>query len=114
VAAIASPDGYDREPKMIKFLAIAAVATMALSAPVMAQTPPSVPAPPKIVATPKTVAATVGLSVNHAAALGAGLFVGAVAGSTFIGGTVGAIIGGAAGTMLSNWWYANNPEPFDD
>jgi opacity protein-like surface antigen len=99
---------------MMKFLAVAAVATLALSSPVLAQTPPSVPAPPKIVATPKVVAGTVGLSVNHAAALGAGLFIGAVAGSTFIGGTVGAVIGGAAGTMLSNWWYANNPDPFDD
>jgi hypothetical protein len=99
---------------MFKFLAVAAVATLAMSNPVLAQIPPSVPAPPKIVATPKAVAGTVGLSVNHAAALGAGLFIGAVAGSTFIGGTVGAVIGGAAGTMLSNWWYANNPETFDD
>jgi hypothetical protein len=46
--------------------------------------------------------------VQQSAALGTGLFVGAVAGATMIGGTLGALIGGASGVLIGNWWHATS------
>lgn len=52
------------------------------------------------------------ISAGHAAALGAGLFAGALAGSALIqGGFFGAAIGAIAGVTVGNWaWKEHGPE----
>lgn len=48
----------------------------------------------------------IGVTAAHAAALGAGLFVGAVAGTALIhGGALAALIGAVAGVTVTHWYW---------
>ncbi|MBM3492118.1 MAG: hypothetical protein FJX68_17090 [Alphaproteobacteria bacterium] len=91
-----------------------AIVLLPAAVPAFAQTRPATPAPapapaitvPAPVAAPKTFLQNA--TVRQSAAVGVSLFAGAVAGSAFIGGTVGAVIGGAAGILIGNWWYVTH------
>jgi hypothetical protein len=92
----------------------ALLAFLLLAVPAMAQ--PAAPSPP-----PRGTAITVPplpsvpqISTGHAAALGAGLFAGAVAGSALInGGALASIIGAAAGLVVGNWYWNEYLEPVE-
>jgi hypothetical protein len=54
------------------------------------------------------------ISAGHAAALGTGLFAGAVAGSVLInGGAFAAAIGAVAGVLVGNWYWTEHHEAQD-
>jgi hypothetical protein len=91
--------------RILAFLALILVAT-----PAAAQAPAAVLPPPVPVATRVEVApALPRISAGHAAALGAGMFVGALAGSAMIhGGALAALIGAAAGVTVSHWYWTEH------
>jgi hypothetical protein len=105
-------------------LLTALLALLLLALPAAAQTGTGqtgaiAPRPAPNLATPRaapvaTVPALAQVSPGHAAALGAGLFVGALAGSALIhGGAFAAAIGGVAGLALSHWGWTSLQAPPD-
>lgn len=87
-------------------LVLAATPALAQPRPAAPAVPAPAPVQPAPVAAAKSPALIAGMSVQQSAALGAGLFVGAIAGSALVGGSIGALIGGASGIVIGNWWYA--------
>jgi hypothetical protein len=101
---------------MPRILAILALLLLAL--PAAAQSPGAAPLPapvPARIALPQPAEATLpGITAGHAAALGAGMFVGAMAGTAFInGGAVAALIGAAAGLTIGHWYWTARPDDAD-
>jgi hypothetical protein len=86
------------------------LAALALVTPALAQT-----APPAAVTAPSvTLPQVPRISAAHAAALGAGMFAGAVAGSALIhGGTFAAAIGAVAGLGIGHWWWTEGRDAHD-
>lgn len=97
---------------MTRILALLAVLLLAL--PAAAQSPAAGPAPARGAA-PLTAEATLPrITAGHAAALGAGMFVGAAAGTAFInGGAVAALIGAAAGLAIGHWSWTERQQDSD-
>ena len=84
--------------------------------PALAQTRPTVPpAPLAVPALPESQSSMLigNMTVQEAAALGAGLVVGAFAGSSLIGGSFGVVVGGVAGALVGDWWYVNYADEDD-
>ncbi len=97
---------------MTRILALLAVLLLAL--PAAAQSPAAAPAPAPAVALPAAEAALPRITAGHAAALGAGMFVGAAAGTAFInGGAVAALIGAAAGLAIGHWSWTERQHDTD-
>ncbi|WP_198372738.1 hypothetical protein [Roseomonas rosulenta] len=98
---------------MTRILALLALILMA--APAAAQAPgPALPAPVPLLSRPAPVPAMPQISAGHAAALGAGMFVGALAGSALIhGGALAALIGAAAGITVSHWYWTEHRDDAD-
>lgn len=89
-------------------LALVLAATPALAQPAR----PAIPSAPLIAPSQPTPVAKAkaligGMTVHQSVALGASLFIGAMAGSALVGGSIGTIIGGASGLLIGNWWYAS-------
>jgi hypothetical protein len=108
-----------RNRRMTRILAVLALILMA--APAAAQAPAATLPPPVPVATraaPATATAAAPvmpqISAGHAAALGAGMFVGALAGSAMIhGGALAALIGAAAGITVGHWYWTEHRDDAD-
>jgi predicted MFS family arabinose efflux permease len=92
-----------------------ALALLLLAAPALAQTQPAPLPPPVPVATrPAEPTAAPRISAGHAAALGAGMFMGAIAGSALInGGALAALIGAAAGITVGHWYWTEHRDETD-
>lgn len=71
-----------------------------------AQTVP-VPAP----ATPPAASTILGLPPNQALAIGVGMIAGGVGMSALTSGPFATVVGGLAGALIGNWWYATQPMP---
>ncbi len=90
---------------MTRILALLCLLLMAL--PAAAQSP-GASLPPPVPVAPRSAPAVAmpQVSAGHAAALGAGMFVGALAGSALInGGALAALIGAAAGITVGHWYW---------
>ncbi len=101
---------------MTRILTLLAVLLLAL--PAAAQSPSVAPAPmsasTRAVALPAADATLPRITAGHAAALGAGMFVGAAAGTAFInGGAVAALIGAAAGLAIGHWSWTERQQDTD-
>jgi hypothetical protein len=106
---------------MTRILALLCLLLPALPAAAQSPGPSSAAAPPHLVAAmaptsaPNAVeAALPGVTARHAAALGAGMFAGAMAGSALInGGALAALIGAAAGLAIGHWYWTDRPDETD-
>jgi hypothetical protein len=89
---------------------LAVLALMLLALPAAAQAPAApLPAPVPLAARAASLPAMPQISAGHAAALGAGMFVGALAGSALIhGGALAALIGAAAGVTVGHWYWTEH------
>jgi hypothetical protein len=90
---------------MTRILAVLALLLLALPAAAQA---PAAPLPPPVPYATRAAppAGMPQISAGHAAALGAGMFVGALAGSVLIhGGALAALIGAAAGVTVGHWYW---------
>jgi hypothetical protein len=86
-----------------------ALLLLLLAGPVAAQTAPA-PRAPVVVAVPSLP----NISAGHAAALGAGMFVGALAGSVMIhGGALATLIGAVAGASIGHWYWTEARDAID-
>lgn len=93
---------------MTRILAVLALLLMAWPAAAQAPAAP-LPAPVPHVSRTASQAAMPQISAGHAAALGAGMFVGALAGSALIhGGALAALIGAAAGVTVGHWYWTEH------
>ncbi|CAH0223903.1 hypothetical protein [Roseomonas sp. CECT 9278] len=94
---------------------LALLALILLAAPAAAQAPAAALPPPVPAATrTATAPAMPQISAGHAAALGAGMFIGALAGSALIhGGALAALIGAAAGVTVSHWYWTEHHDDAD-
>jgi hypothetical protein len=104
----------NRSPAMTRILVLLGLLLLAL--PAAAQSPPG--GAPQV-ATPASFPPPVGealprISAGHAAALGAGMFAGAMAGSVLIhGGGLAALIGAAAGLAIGHWAWTEHGDDTD-
>ncbi len=92
------------------------LAMLAAAVPAAAQTAAPAPAAPaaRSVLPTVTLPEMPKLSAGHAAALGAGMFVGALAGSAMIhGGALATVIGAAAGLTVGHWYWSERHEDAD-
>ncbi len=99
---------------MRKTLLLLAMLVAAL--PAAAQTTTPAPAAPaaRTAAPTLTLPDIPKLSAGHAAALGTGMFVGALAGSAIIhGGALATLIGAAAGLTVGHWYWTERHEEAD-
>jgi len=96
--------------RILPFLALILLAVPAAAQAPAAALPPPVPAATRAAPAP----AVPQISAGHAAALGAGMFVGALAGSALIhGGALAALIGAAAGVTVSHWYWTEHHDDAD-
>lgn len=98
---------------------LALLGLLLLASPAAAQSPAAMP-PPIVAATMAAARPAAGqaalprITTGHAAALGAGMFVGAMAGTALInGGAVAALIGAAAGLTIGHWYWTERPDETD-
>lgn len=84
------------------FLAVAPLSAQAQTAPV----PVPVPAQGAPLAAPTTI---FGLPPAQALAVGVGVIVGGVGVSALANGPFATVVGGVAGALIGNWWYATRP-----
>lgn len=97
---------------------LALLGLMLLALPAAAQSPGAAPpngVPSMIIAAPAAAeAALTRVTAGHAAALGAGMFAGAMAGSALInGGALAALIGAAAGLTIGHWYWTERHDDND-
>lgn len=84
------------------FLAVAPLSARAQAV------PPPIPAP----GVPPAASSTIfGLPPNQALAVGVGILAGGVGMSVLTNGPFATVIGGLAGALIGNWWYATQPMP---
>ncbi|PWC52734.1 hypothetical protein [Azospirillum sp. TSO22-1] len=84
------------------FLAVAPLSARAQTAPA----PAPVPAP----GAPPAASSTIfGLPPNQALAIGVGVLAGGVGMSVLTNGPFATVVGGLAGALIGNWWYATRP-----
>lgn len=87
-----------------------ALLLLLLAGPVAAQTPTPAPRAPVVVSVPSLP----NISAGHAAALGAGMFAGALAGSVMIhGGALATLIGAVAGASIGHWYWTEARDAID-
>jgi hypothetical protein len=93
------------------------LAVLLTSSPTLAQAPTGTlppPVPHAAVARPVPAPEVPRISAGHAAALGAGMFMGALAGSALInGGALAAVIGAAAGITIGHWYWTERVDAED-
>ncbi|BDG70361.1 hypothetical protein [Roseomonas fluvialis] len=89
---------------------LAVLSLLLLAVPAAAQVPAaSLPAQVPFATRAAPPAGVPQISAGHAAALGAGMFVGALAGSALIhGGALAALIGAAAGVTVGHWYWTEH------
>lgn len=86
-------------------MAIAPLSAQAQTVP--APTPAPVPAP-SVPVEPSTI---FGLPPNQALAIGVGMIAGGVGVGVLANGPFATVVGGLAGALIGNWWYATQPMP---
>jgi hypothetical protein len=97
---------------MTRILAI--LMLLLAAAPAFAQAPATALPPPVPAAERPVAPALPRISAGHAAALGAGMFAGALVGSALIhGGALATLIGAAAGVTVSHWYWTEVQDDVD-
>jgi len=92
------------------------LALLLFAMPALAQNRPAAEAPQAAITLPAlpAVPEVSRISPGHAAALGTGLFAGAVAGSVLInGGAFAAAVGAVAGVLVGNWYWTEHHDGQD-
>lgn len=82
------------------FLAVAPLSARAQTAPAPAPAPGAPPAASSTI---------FGLPPNQALAIGVGVLAGGVGMSVLTNGPFATVVGGLAGALIGNWWYATRP-----
>ena len=93
----------------MRTLLLLALAAFLAAAPLSAR---AQSAPSPVPGTPPAASSTIfGLPPNQALAVGVGMIAGGVGMSALSSGPFAAVVGGLAGALIGNWWYATHPMP---